>query len=385
MRLRLAFLDTRRVRPQSRSMTRNRYKTPLTRITKAFFGRVFLMKSLRFGRGLLTGTLLAAIAFSVMTVGAEDGQVTNGLPNTDETLRPSNTDETLRSYLQLQEQLHSMQVSLEKNRQEAENAAARSAEALAGRLLAIEQSLSAQRARELEGLQSANRWMLVAAGIFAAVGCLTVLSMAYFQWRTVSKLAEISSSLPRAFGAAAALGGPGAGGSSVLSVGGSVDQSNMRLLGTIERLEKRILEIESSTHPAHHSQALDPEGHASSEPPGRTNGKGLSDERARFDSLLGKGQSLLNLEKVEEALACFDEILATEPRHVETLMKKAAALERLGKLEEAVKCCDEAIAADGSLTVAYLYKGGLFNRMERFSEALACYEQALQAKEKARS
>jgi len=222
--------------------------------------------------------------------------------------------------------------------------------------------------------------MLVAAGIFAAVGCLTVLSMAYFQWRTVSKLAEISSSLPRAFGATAALAGPGVGESSVLSVGGSVDQSNMRLLGTIERLEKRILEIEHSTHPTLHAQSLTTDAL-----PGSTGGNGHSDEHARFDSLLGKGQSLLNLEKVEEALACFDEILTSEPRHVETLMKKAAALERLGKLDEAVKCCDEAIAADGSLTVAYMYKGGLFNRMERYNDALACYEQALHAKEKLRS
>jgi tetratricopeptide (TPR) repeat protein len=357
-------------------MTRDSYAPLFVQLSKAFFGRILSMKSRRSNRGLLTGILLAGIAFSVVAVRAEDGPLTNSVPS---------TDETLRSYLQLQEQLHSVQVSLEKNRQEAESAAARSAEALAGRLLAIEQSLSAQRARELEGLQSVNRWMLVAAGIFAAVGCLTVLSMAYFQWRTVSKLAEITSAMPRAFAGAAALTGPGTGESSVLSLGGSVDQSNMRLLGTIERLEKRILEIESSTHPTHPAQSLGAEHLAGGETPGRTNGNGLADERARFDSLLGKGQSLLNLEKVEEALACFDEILATEPRHVETLMKKAAALERLGKLDEAVKCCDEAIAANGSLTVAYLYKGGLFNRMERFSDALACYEQALQAKEKTRS
>jgi tetratricopeptide (TPR) repeat protein len=159
----------------------------------------------------------------------------------------------------------------------------------------------------------------------------------------------------------------------------------MRLLGTIERLEKRILEIEHSTHPTLHAQSLATDHAAGDAPHGSTGGNGQSDERARFDSLLGKGQSLLNLEKVEEALACFDEILTSEPRHVETLMKKAAALERLGKLDEAVKCCDEAIAADGSLTIAYMYKGGLFNRMERFNEALACYEQALRSKEKLRS
>jgi tetratricopeptide (TPR) repeat protein len=363
-------------------MTRNSYEPPLTRHFGACFGRIFQMKSRGFNRALLAGLLLAAISFSSTGAKAQDGPVTNGTTNT---ASATNVDETLRSYLQLQEQLHSVQMSLEKNRQEAESAAARSAEALVGRLQAIEQSLSAQRARELEGLQSANRWMLVAAGIFAAVGCLTVLCMAYFQWRTVNKLAEISASLPRAFGAVPPLTSLGAGESSLLSVSGPADQSNMRLLGTIERLEKRILEIESSTHPTLQAQSHATEGAASGEPPGKSNGNGLSGERARFDSLLGKGQSLLNLEKAEEAIACFDEILATDPRHAETLMKKAAALDRLGKLDEAVQCCDEAIAADSSLTVAYLYKGGLFNRMERFSEALACYEQALHAKEKGRA
>lgn len=353
-------------------MTGNSDEPAFRRFSKVFLGRFFLMKSRRFKRGLLTGLLVASIALLSAFVRAED------VPTT---LTATNTDETLRSYLQLQEQLHSVQMSLEKNRQEAESAATRSADALAGRLQAIEQSLSAQRARELEGLQSANRWMLAAAGIFAVVGCLTVLCMAYFQWRTVNKLAEISASLPRAFGVAPALG---AGETSVLSVAGSVDHSNMRLLGTIERLEKRILEIESSTLPALQSQSPAKEVSAMGESSGRINGDGLPSERARVNSLLGKGQSLLNLEKPEEALACFNEILATDPHHAETLMKKAAALERLGKLDEAVQCCDDAIAADKSLTVAYLYKGGLFNRMERFTEALACYEQALQAKEKAR-
>jgi len=57
-------------------------------------------------------------------------------------------------------------------------------------------------------------------------------------------------------------------------------------------------------------------------------------------------------------------------------------LEKLEKLDEAVECYDRAIAADNSMTIAYLYKGGLFNRMERFNEALECYEQALRTQEK---
>ena len=104
-------------------------------------------------------------------------------------------------------------------------------------------------------------------------------------------------------------------------------------------------------------------------------------DAARITMLLGKGQSLLNLDQAEEALACFDQVLTLDPNHPEALVKKGAALERLRKLDEAIACYDQAIAADSSMTVAYLYKGGLFNRMERFGEALECYEKALHTQE----
>jgi tetratricopeptide (TPR) repeat protein len=107
-----------------------------------------------------------------------------------------------------------------------------------------------------------------------------------------------------------------------------------------------------------------------------------SSEAALISFLLGKGQSLLNLDKAEDALACFDEILSLRAGHPEALVKKGTALEKLRRLNEAVECYDQAIAADNSMTIAYLCKGGLFNRMERYSEALECYEKALRTQEK---
>jgi len=109
---------------------------------------------------------------------------------------------------------------------------------------------------------------------------------------------------------------------------------------------------------------------------------GASTEAGRITGLLGKGQSLLNVDKAEEALACFDEVLMLDARNAEALVKKGTALERLRKLDEAIECYDRAIAADSSMTIAYLYKGGLFNRLERFTEAMECYEKALRTQEK---
>jgi tetratricopeptide (TPR) repeat protein len=67
------------------------------------------------------------------------------------------------------------------------------------------------------------------------------------------------------------------------------------------------------------------------------------------------------------------------------MLKRGAALERLQRLNEAIECYDRAIATDSTMTMAYLHKGGVFNRLERYSEALECYERALRSQEKGRA
>ncbi len=283
----------------------------------------------------------------------------------------TNSAAALRSYLQLQEQMHAAQLAIERNRQEAAAAAAKSVEAIADRLQTLEQTLSAQRARELEQLEGANRLMLIIGGACAAVGFLAMLLTAYFQWRAVGRLTEFSMVTQAGFAARRALPG-GAEGSAV------ADQASSRLFGALDRLEKRILEIEHTATVPLENGAM----HATTETGSTTAGlPPLQPDRIAV--LIAKGQSLLNMEKVDDAIACFDEILALEPNHAETLIKKGEALERLRRSEEAILCYDAAIAADGGMTIAYLHKGGLFNRMERYEEALKCYEQALRTQEKA--
>ena len=309
-------------------------------------------------------------------------------------IKPDDTNslETLRAYLQLQEELHQTQLAIEQNRKEAKDAAAQSAQVLADRLQAIEKALSAQRARELDAMQSSNRVMLTVAGTFAAIGFVAMLLMAYFQWRTVQGLAQVSAAIPnRSLGPAPTLPALGAGDMHLVT-SGPVPEANLRLLGALERLEKRIYELEHTAHPtlnegipAADQTELSENGH----PPSATSQAGSKRAEAaapegtsRFKLLLGKGQSMLNLDKAEAALACFEEALTLEPANAEALIKKGIALERMQKLDQAIECYDRAITADGSMTIAYLHKGGLFNRMERFNEALECYEQALRTQEK---
>jgi tetratricopeptide (TPR) repeat protein len=331
--------------------------------------------------------ILASVLLWVSLISAPGADAVPAAAKADET----NTQETLRAYLQLQEQLHATQLAVEQNRRESREAAAQNEAALTARLRGIEQALAAQRARELDAMQSSNRVMLIVAGSFAGVGFIAMLIMAYFQWRTVNGLAEISSILPvrhaLAGGQPLALLGPGEGQGISPNM---AEQSNARLLGALGQLEKRLFELE-------HTATANQPPPTPPKPAGTgSNGNGTSltanaapapgpepgMERDRINTLLAKGDSLLDRNEAEAALACFEEALALDPKQAEALVKKGAALEKLQKLEQAIACYDQAIALDDSMTIAYLHKGGLCNRLERFNDALECYEQALRTQEK---
>ena len=290
----------------------------------------------------------------------------------------TNSLELMRSYVQLQEQLHQAQLSIEQTRKEARESALATADTLSAQLKSIEAALASQRARELEAMQSSNRVMLIMAGTFATLGFAAMVLMAYFQWRTVHGLAEISAVLP----AARSLGPPPslpALGPGEIQPSVTAEVSADRLLGVLGQLEKRILGLERVQQPALEAGNVEPgavghNGNGDSSP-ANSPGPGLS-------ALLARGQALLDQDDPAGALVQFEQVLATSPAHAEALVKKGSALERLGQLSEAVECYDRAIAADSSLTVAYLHKGGVYNRMEKFSEALDCYEKALRTQEK---
>jgi tetratricopeptide (TPR) repeat protein len=299
------------------------------------------------------------------------------------------SNDVLRAYLQVQEQLHDTQLAIEHSRQEAQAAAAQDATALSNRLQAIEQSLLAQRASEMETARHTNYLLLTIVGIFAVVGLAAALLTAYFQWRAMSRLADISAALSASRGLAFPTAAALAASEHEALTNGSVTQSNARLIGVVQQLEKRIAELEHTT------------GLPLQEVTPTTNGNGVGEEPlqphpelalestgdekvGQVAKLLERGQILLN-EKPEEALSVFDEVLAADPNNAEALVKKGTALEKMRQPQEALECYDRAIAADGSLTIAYLHKGGLCSRLEKYGEAMECYERALHTQEKKRA
>jgi tetratricopeptide (TPR) repeat protein len=275
-----------------------------------------------------------------------------------------------RAYLEVQAELQATQLALERNRQEAETAATRNAELLETRPRLLEQALVGERARAFDSVERSQQLLL----IFAGVGLLAILLTAYLHWRAPSHLSTLPVAYARGQGHAVASAGPS--GTSLMPVG-QTEQSTARLLGAIGRLEQRVHELE------HTAQTHRPEAEetAAEAQPGTSAQPELAGAESLSAILLSKGQSLLNLDEQENAVACFNEILKLDPNHAEALVKKGVALEQLDRLEEAIACYDRALDANRSMTVAYLRKGGLCNRMARYSEALECYEQALRTQE----
>jgi tetratricopeptide (TPR) repeat protein len=282
--------------------------------------------------------------------------------------------------------------ALERVRQQAEAVARTNAEWFGERLRGIEQTLVAQRTEELAELRETNRVLLLIVGALGGLGLVGMLAVAWFQLRTMRRFSEVAASMPAATSLSlihppAVLGA----GERHLASGSAAEHSSARFLGTLERLEQRIHELEHTTAPTATVSTAAPAEASAGVHTGDPQLKSLvsgalaragvarPEPPDRVALLLGKGQALLNLGKAEEAVACFDEALDLDARNTEVLLRKGTALEKLKRLEDAIECYDRAIALDHSQTMAYLHKGAVCNRLSRFDEALACYEQALRA------
>ena len=299
--------------------------------------------------------------------------------------------------------------ALEQLRRELEYNSTRNAAALTSSLSLVQSTLARWHERQMESVQSSNRTILIISGAFAAVGFACAILVCVVLARAMGRLSDFTApQRPHQLlepGQPVATLGPG--GVSV-SQPGAAEEASQRFQSAIDQLQKRILELEHSAQSggsgAVSSQA---DGRLRSMParavvetvtttldiqpllpddepaPGAT--LEASQAASRASVLLGKGQALLNMDSVEPALRCFDEVLALEPNNAEALVRKGMALEKLQDWERALESYDRAINADSSMTVAYLYRGGVCNRLQRYREALESYELALQTEKKSQA
>lgn len=319
---------------------------------------------------LLPTVLAALFLLPVCALRAQNEPAANPPALAADPATNGNAD-SFRSLLQLQEQLHATQLAIERNRREAADAAARATENMAARLQTLEQSIAAQREKDLNRLEQATRFMVMVGGGCAAVGFLAMLLTAYLQWRAVNRLTEFSMVTSASL---RALPPMGAETTSALAA-----QAGSQLHSALDQIGRRIHQLE---HPK--PTPAETTSVSTSETISASTSAATVAQTERVAALTARGQAHLDVDEAEPALAAFNEALAIDSRHAEALVKKGEALERLRRSEEAIACYDAAITADGSLTIAYLHKGGLLNRMDRYEEALKCYELALQTQERAK-
>ncbi|NQU10782.1 tetratricopeptide repeat protein [bacterium] len=250
-------------------------------------------------------------------------------------------------------------------------AARQNAEETEVRLRRIEAALLRQHSQELTALQDSHRTVLVTLGVFAVLGLGGLLAVVFLVRRAGRRAGFAEAPTRSPLSVLAPRDAPALGnGNTALAAVATADQANAQFLGALERLERRIQEMEQAAPLTGVSETASRHGRADAAPPTRP---------ARIGALLGKGQTLLNLQQAEQALACFDEALTVDNTVAEVHLKRGTALERLRRLDEAIASYDQAISLDDSLTAAYLSKANVCNRLERYGEALECYEHALGA------
>ena len=95
------------------------------------------------------------------------------------------------------------------------------------------------------------------------------------------------------------------------------------------------------------------------------------------DFWLNKGGSLAALGRHEDAISCYDQDLAIDPRDALAWSNKGASLADLGRQEEALSCYHQALAIDPRDARAWSNKGVALVDLGRQEEALSCYDKAL--------
>lgn len=241
---------------------------------------------------------------------------------------------------------------------------------LSNRLAGLHQSLLTQQERELElGKQSNAFHLRVMAGA-AAVVFLVILLSFWFQLRCFNRVVELSR-LPNVPPATPLLEGE--------------NSPSMKLLSAVKLLESRIQQLEfphppiAAATPA--NGAPSELGNGRAEPVSVVNNGSPHVEMFStppdYSVLLAKGQILLDMDRLEEAMNCFQEVLHLDPSNSEAHLKKGMALERMNRLENALSSYQEAIRLNPRRAVAYVYKARVLQGLHRYDEALTVYDSAL--------
>ena len=284
------------------------------------------------------------------------------------------------SFEELAGQYRTALATITETLQNVEAVSKQNAETIAARLDSFERSLTAERHGELQVVARYHRAAVMTSASIGVVGVLGmgvgVLIMARLTCRQTPRAgpSELSPCPTNDYSVPMLDGGD----LEVTSVG-AAEESRTLFRGALEILRGRVQQIENTET---NSSGADQGDVACTKVLCSTLGKKLQavgssglasrapNESSRIALRLGKGLALLKLNRHEDAIACFDEVLALDPTNIDALIQKGQALEGLQCMKEALETYDRVISADHSSTLGYLFKGGLYNRLERCQGAV---------------
>ncbi|MBQ6628294.1 MAG: tetratricopeptide repeat protein [Methanobrevibacter sp.] len=102
-----------------------------------------------------------------------------------------------------------------------------------------------------------------------------------------------------------------------------------------------------------------------------------SDEPDSDEIYNNKCLTLINLNRFDEAIECYDKALKINPNNVKAWNNKAFALHNLNRLEEAIECYDKTLEIDPNFISALNNKAFALRTLNRLDEAIECYDKVL--------
>jgi predicted O-linked N-acetylglucosamine transferase (SPINDLY family) len=90
-----------------------------------------------------------------------------------------------------------------------------------------------------------------------------------------------------------------------------------------------------------------------------------------------RGNLLLGLRRFTEALASFDEAIAIDPRHLNALNNRGNALHELGRFADAIACYDRVLTFQPACAPAIVNRGAAFKDLRQAEKAIAEFDLAL--------
>jgi len=106
--------------------------------------------------------------------------------------------------------------------------------------------------------------------------------------------------------------------------------------------------------------------------------KNYKDKLEDAEAWYNKGIILDDLDRLQEAIDCYDRALEINPMDASIWYKKGAALNKLGEYQDAIGCYDRALEINPRLAKAWYNKGAALYDLVKHQEALSCYDMALE-------